>query len=77
MGGLPLFLCNRPGMQPCAFTLGRILQGKYRSGKREVKNWKGGCKSIGRIINKWDIFHVVHTMTGSEEMSGGYGWKKD
>lgn len=47
MGGLPLFLCNRRGMQPCAFTLGRILQGKYRSGKQEVKTGKAAANLLG------------------------------
>ncbi len=59
------------------FYIGKDIAGKIQVGKAGGENWKGGYKSIGRIINKWNIFHAEHTMTGSEEMSGGYGWKRD
>lgn len=43
-----------------------------------METWKGGCRLIlwGLYKNQW-TFHAEHTMTGLEEMSGGYGWKKD
>lgn len=51
---------------------------KHIPGKREVKSWKDGCKFIfWEAKTKWHIFHAEHTMTGLEEMSGEYGWKRD
>lgn len=47
MEELPLFLCNRCGMQPCAFTLGRILR---KNKARKV----GGEKLERRLQIYWE-----------------------
>lgn len=49
------------------------------SGKEEVKAGKSNCGLLfsREYKSRWNNFHAEHTMTGSEEMSGGYGWKRD
>lgn len=45
--------------------------------KGEVKSWKTDVNVSLESKNKWHIFHAGHTMTGLEEMSEGYGWRRD
>ena len=73
---LPLFFCS--GMESGYALLHKDgIDGKHMPEKGEVKSWKTDVNVSLESKNKWHIFHAGHTMTGLEEMSEGYGWRRD